>query len=182
MKAVMISIQPKLCELIASGKKTIEVRKTRPKIETPFKAYIYCPYGNMKDNYCLGKRGKVIGEFVCDMIDELHEWELSPKCDFERNRLDLFLKESCVSYGKLCEYRKNLPYIKPLFGWHISQLKIYDKPREIGEFKKAGFMTEEEWLFNLYPNTHCHYEAWAQRFNIEKPPKSWCLVEELKEN
>lgn len=42
MKSVMISIKPKYCELIASGKKTVEVRKTRPKIETPFKCYIYC--------------------------------------------------------------------------------------------------------------------------------------------
>ena len=41
-KAVLISIRPKWCELIASGKKTIEIRKTRPKIETPFKCYIYC--------------------------------------------------------------------------------------------------------------------------------------------
>ena len=42
MKSVLISIRPKWCELIASGKKTIEVRKTRPNIETPFKCYIYC--------------------------------------------------------------------------------------------------------------------------------------------
>ena len=41
MQAIMISIHPKWCELIASGKKTVEVRKTRPKIETPFKCYIY---------------------------------------------------------------------------------------------------------------------------------------------
>ena len=41
MKSVLISIKPKWCELIASGKKTVEVRKTRPKIETPFKVYIY---------------------------------------------------------------------------------------------------------------------------------------------
>ena len=39
-KSVLISIQPKWCELIASGKKTIEVRKTAPKLETPFKCYI----------------------------------------------------------------------------------------------------------------------------------------------
>ena len=42
MKAVLMSIQPKFCELIASGKKTVEVRKTKPKLETPFKVYIYC--------------------------------------------------------------------------------------------------------------------------------------------
>lgn len=42
MKSVMISIKPRWCELIASGRKTIEVRKTRPKLEAPFKCYIYC--------------------------------------------------------------------------------------------------------------------------------------------
>ena len=45
MKAVMLSIKPKWCELIASGKKTIEVCKTKPKLETPFKCYIYCTKG-----------------------------------------------------------------------------------------------------------------------------------------
>ncbi|MDO5845101.1 MAG: ASCH domain-containing protein [Methanocorpusculum sp.] len=70
-KAVMLSIRPKWCELIASGKKTIEVRKTRPKMDTPFKCYIYQTRG--KWIYKLLERlglyqGKVIGEFVCDGI------------------------------------------------------------------------------------------------------------------
>ena len=42
MKAVLISLRPKWCEKIASGEKKIEVRKTRPKLQTPFKCYIYC--------------------------------------------------------------------------------------------------------------------------------------------
>lgn len=42
MTNVLISISPKWCKKIASGKKTIEVRKTRPKCETPFKCFIYC--------------------------------------------------------------------------------------------------------------------------------------------
>lgn len=45
MKSILQSIKPKYCELIAAGKKTIEVRKTRPKLETPFKVYIYCTKG-----------------------------------------------------------------------------------------------------------------------------------------
>lgn len=36
MKAVLISIKPTWCAKIASGEKTIEVRKTKPKLETPF--------------------------------------------------------------------------------------------------------------------------------------------------
>lgn len=41
-KAVLISIRPEWCEKIVNGRKTIEVRKTRPKMDTPFKCYIYC--------------------------------------------------------------------------------------------------------------------------------------------
>lgn len=88
-KAVMISINPEWCELIATGKKTIEVRKTKPNIPTPFKVYIYCTkdkhlvllknqYGlklcyamNLSTAIAVGGtkvNGKVIGEYVCDYI------------------------------------------------------------------------------------------------------------------
>ena len=62
MKSVLLSIKPEWCELIASGKKTLEVRKTKPKLNTPFKCYIYCTKGK-SDNQ---SSGKVIGEFTCD--------------------------------------------------------------------------------------------------------------------
>lgn len=175
MKAVLISIQPKWVEKIANGEKTIEVRKIRPKVETPFKVYIYMTMGGVpkvihtkdfkaKSIYEVQPNtanGRVVGEFVCDRIDEFHEWELSPPKRFykqEKSRLDLFLKESCLTYEKVCEYRENLPSIKPLFGWHISQLKIYDKPKELFEFftpigKRPSYM-------------------------IEKAPQSWCYVED----
>ena len=72
MKAVMISIQPKWVEKIANGEKTIEVRKSRPKIDTPFKCYIYCTIGNgVKGDYLVQSGiqcGKVVGEFICDKI------------------------------------------------------------------------------------------------------------------
>ena len=77
MKAVLISIRPEWCQLIAGGQKTVEVRKNRPKLETPFKCYIYCTNANTKDprevleiHGADGKirkaNGHVIGEFVCD--------------------------------------------------------------------------------------------------------------------
>ena len=88
MKSVLISIKPKWCELIVKGEKTVEVRKTRPKIETPFKCYIYCSHGYYRTpkerkksgDFWIGKpindvsqgrywgNGKVVGEFVCDKI------------------------------------------------------------------------------------------------------------------
>lgn len=177
MKSILISIHPKWCELIASEKKTIEVRKTAPK-EVPFKAYIYCTKGKAQS-----RCDKVIGEFVCDRV---YKWEC-------KNRLEILesfpiwrasymlfvddLEKTCLTYDDLWDYGNG----KPLYGWHISDLKIYDKPKELSEFRKSGFMTEEEWLFNLYPNTHCHYETWAKKFEITRPPQSWCYVNELEE-
>ena len=74
MKSILISIKPKYCELIASGKKTIEVRKSRPKLDTPFKVYIYCtkaPKGWVHIGKNLQLDTKVIGEFMCKKIEEL---------------------------------------------------------------------------------------------------------------
>ena len=88
-KAVLISIRPKWCELIARGHKTIEIRKTRPQIKTPFKCYIYCTNNgdtlysvngkvqpsnsfeiNLKENSRVSElNGYVIGEFVCNRLE-----------------------------------------------------------------------------------------------------------------
>lgn len=167
MKAVLISIKPKWCELIDNGKKTVEVRKSKPKIDVPFKCYIYCT--NDKHgwfNFAQKTRldGKVIGEFICKGIMQPND------------NLNLMSKLSCVPIDELIEYSNG----KQLYGWRITDLVIYDKPKELSKFKKVGFMTEQQWLYNLYPNTHCHYEAWAKKFNITKPPQSYMLVEELR--
>ena len=122
MKSVLISIQPKWCELIASGKKTVEVRKTRPKLDTPFKCYIYCTQGKLKDLGVIGetmyrKRMKVIGEFMCDEI----------RCEKELTYglVDIVLeKNSCLSANEIGEYANG----KVLYSWHISDLVTYDKP------------------------------------------------------
>ena len=229
MREVLISTQPKWVEKEVRGEKRIEVRKSRPELETPFKVYIYCTkdglviYGNGKQYVtdsleCLkgsaveafenssGFRkwnGKVIGEFVCDKIDEYTaEFVNDGDCyeDIRRHWIDddgeedfeiitsngrdnpedcELLKNSCLSYAELKKYIGENFHDIPFYGWHISDLKIYDKPKELSEFKKAGFMTEEEWLAGLYPNTHCHYEAWAKRFEIKRPPQSWCYVAPL---
>lgn len=168
MKSVLISIQPKYCELIASGKKTIEVRKTAPK-EVPFKAYIYetkgateMPWVDEDGHFIYKGRGQVIGEFVCEKVEEFHEWQLSPQGKFqeeEQHDLDVFLRESCLTITEVAGYRKNLPYYKPLYGWHISDIKIYDKPKELGNF----------------------FTPMGERpsYMIERPPQSYMYVEEL---
>lgn len=183
MKAVLISIQPKWCELIASGKKTIEVRKTRPKIETPFKCYIYMTatkercrfweyitaYQNSKGEILDGSQ-KVIGEFVCRGI-------MRPN-----NNLSRMAKESLLTEKELFEYSNG----KELFGWRISDLKIYDKPKKLGEFyKKCKLDPDECGNCNFHGLIRKRYEIIGHCFadgkkKITRPPQSWCYVEESK--
>ena len=75
-KAVLLSIQPNWCKMIWAGMKEVEVRKTRPTLETPFKAYIYCTGHDgwvMKSPKAGVQKmdSRVIGEFTCDKIDKL---------------------------------------------------------------------------------------------------------------
>lgn len=168
MKSVLISIKPKWCEFIASGKKTVEVRKTKPKLDTPFKCYIYCTkdFYRAGDGYFQGKYcGKVIGEFVCDNIFPM--WP-----GYTGN-----LGDDCLTFEEEEAYLQ-----KGGYGWHISHLTIYDKPKDLSEFwmkDKCPYSSDEGCtykyhLFSCRRNKMCGQQ-------IERPPQSWCYVEELKE-
>lgn len=188
MKSVLISIQPKWVEKIIKGEKTIEVRKTAPK-EVPFKCYIYMTQGTYKDlclysEYIYQNRMKVIGEFICDEIEELHEWELSPQgkfADFERERLENFLTAACLSEEEVVRYRENLPYCKPLYGWHISDLKIYDKPKELSEFRPICKFDGKDAICALFcPNWKYDGGLFFEcTRKVTRPPMSWQYVEEI---
>ena len=154
-KAVLISIRPEWCEKIMSGQKTIEVRKTRPKMNLPFKCYIY-----------RSVHGGVIGEFVCDDIFEriVRVWTSceTPKyclCDWNMDctPLDGLIADACLTKEALEKYLDG----SIGFGWHISNLKIYDHPRNLWEF--TGL---RETKFGLAPGP------------ITRPPQSWRYVEE----
>ena len=187
MKSVLIAIRPKLVEKIASGEKTIEVRKTAPQ-EVPFKAYIYCckakPYlykeanppfelfldselykGNGYDDRLFS--GKVIGWFICDKIDEYH-YDYCDGVDID----DDTILETAIDREDINIYAKG----KTLYGWHISDLKIYDKPRELSEFSRpcsySGLCFScKRASFNEDGNLLCNTE-------ITSPSQSWLYVEE----
>lgn len=194
-KAVMISIRPRWCELIANGKKTIEVRKTRPKLQPPFKCYIYCamdhPYISVscgeldKLNYrtnTVGRcNGKVIGEFVCDGTVWLArvgftrrggepEYRIENNGDW-KSPIDRLLEEACLTEEEIDAYLGG----NPGFGWHISDLKIYDKPKEIFAFKKHS---RECYFDNLGMATPKCSEC--TQCNLTRPPQSYCFVEALQ--
>lgn len=162
MKAVLLSLHNRHILNMHSGAKTNELRTTPPKLAPPFKVY------NL-DTISSGGCGKVVSEWICDSMETWNKLFLG---------IPVYLmKTGCVTKGEIMDYTDHGN--KALTAMHISNLVIYDKPKDLSEFKRAGFMTEEQWLYNLYPNTHCHYEAWAKRFEIKRPPQSYMFVEEL---
>lgn len=163
MKSVLISIQPKWCELIASGRKTIEVRKTRPKLDFPFKVYIYQSKKRDLEGATYSD-GKVIGEFVCNKITSTVYWRLNGQTGRCAKRTEIeqkFPELSCLTLDEIREYAGSNQRI--VYGWHISDLLIYEKPKKLQEFHKP-----------IMP-TGLRYE----NDTIEKPPQSWFYVEEL---
>lgn len=147
--AVLISIKPKWCKLIASGEKSIEVRKTRPKINAPFKCYIYQTlpkHGDWNE-----RDGRVIAEFICDWCEKF----MPCSTDFAE-----LSAGSLVEPKELYEYAKG----KPLYGWHITDLKIYDEAKPLSDLSR--------WV---------DHGMWTQLIKLSRPPQSWFFVEEVDE-
>ncbi|MDE5671452.1 MAG: hypothetical protein K2J59_08335 [Eubacterium sp.] len=201
--SIMQSIKPFHCENIAIGRKGYEVRKTKPNISSPFKSYIYCTkpkslydwglcidleiqdvrkYFKINKDYLTSRDypildGKVIGEYICD---EIQEWVF----DNETNSYDISdddLVLTCLTQEQLWEYGKG----KTLYGYHISDLKFYDEPKDLSRFGTKCNLD--------CPSVHCPYWKY-QRVNADewdydcscnnirpltRPPQSWCYVEEV---
>ena len=192
MKSVLVSIKPYYVFLIIAHKmgwnieqeKTIEVRKNFPKASDWNKLVeIYCSKDKKsfdripKEYQPLMQKflGKVIGEFICNKVEVFSVGSL---------RCDDIEKLACLSYTEMINY-----FYKPEeldgntakfgYGWHISDLKIYDKPKELREFKRLN-RTEE--------NAPCAHTKWlypnckdCKACNLTRPPQSWCYVESLGE-
>lgn len=175
MKSVLISIKPKYCELIANGKKTIEVRKNRPKLDIPFKCYIYCTkhgYSREEAEEIFGCcwNGKVIGEFVCNHTTKIKVlsgglWTGG----LPNGNCCNVIRRSALSPLEIKEYANGKEIV---YGWHISDLKIYDEPKELGELIKCRYSFD-----------CCACDYWDSKYlSCDKPirpPQSWCYVEEL---
>lgn len=165
-RAVLISIRPEWVEKILAGEKKMEVRKTRPNMETPFKCYIYCTNSGVAMGMW-GKHGKVVGEFTCNKVTNL----------FSNSRFWLdedYVLQTCLSAAEIRKYANGA---NGLYGWHISKLEIYDTPKSLNKFRRIC-------------DKKCRCEEcgryWANGGNcdinslqIKRPPQSWMYVEEL---
>lgn len=124
MKAVLISIKPKWCDLIRRGRKTVEIRKTCPKLEVPFKVYIYETMDGGRGS------GLVFGEFVCTGFDVFRP--IGKGISIKRFPA---LYESCLTLDEIVKYAQG----EPVYGWQISQLKLYEEPFKLEDFSRHGF-------------------------------------------
>lgn len=202
MKSILISIKPQWCEKIAIGEKTIEVRKSAPK-EVPFKAYIYATKPKrfykcgavstsdellwlangkveMGDGFKFwadgdeyqGLNAKVIGEFVCDKVYErkcerMHLMYYSVNMsDDDREYKQI---KTCLTPEEEWEYGKG----KTLYGLHITDLKIYDKPKDLSEFWTVKCTNKRSGCFGCEIKPNCIK-------TLTRPPQSYMFVEELK--
>lgn len=190
MKSVLMSIKPKWCELIANGKKTVEIRKTKPKLKTPFKVYIYMTAGdavypvsiNGAPYTCSNVGGKVvIGEFVCDNIDEFSVPYPAYFSEID-SKTESIIKSACLTPMQVHGYNG----VHTTYAWHISDLVIYDKPKELSEFAtvceglKPCQCDECEYLYTeSNESIGVYHECCCNNLKpLKRPPQSWCYVEE----
>ena len=175
-KAILISINPKWVAGILNGEKTIEIRKKFPKDYVGW-VYIYCTKGGAGlYHQRFWANGKVVARFWCDKVEEIKyhfgyydmgEWAES-----------YILENSCLSAEELDNYlQASKEYdekkISRVYGYaiHITNLEIFDKPKELSEFFKP--------TCNGCPfeNTQtCHKDIDGKLCRITKAPQSWCYV------
>lgn len=219
MPSVLLSIDPYYSHKILIREKLIEVRKNKPNIATPFKCYIYCTKGKLallRDDKDESERykfehyprvhfheqcgrtllnGKVIGEFVCDKIFEYEYFGADCSVGINEGyaitdctKLNI---NDCLTNGERLAYGKG----KPLFGWHISDLVIYDKPKELSGFIKNYCSYFDPAACDCTCRDECCYQyRCMDRYEpdqitvtcadpekcitrVIRPPQSWCYVE-----
>ena len=178
MKSVLRSIKPYWFYLICEGKKTIEVVKGYPKATDWNRTVeLYCSkdmesFNRIPKEYQEKYRkylGKVGARFICDKINE-----------YTFSVYDMRYRATHVEQEAMCLYQPELLRYgndKPLYGWHISELKIYDKPKELSEFCIPCKVSCENCKNPLYFERGCEEKG---KKIITRPPQSWQYVEELQ--
>lgn len=159
----------------------------------PFKCYVYCTLGDLTDPHQLleshGEDGKirkcngmVFAEFICDKIVPIRIFENGSIQDWNHHNL----ASACVSYDEMASY---IGWGRVGYGWHISGLKVYDQPRELGSFERysengelpciKGLDCVHKYFDHSENCTACGIDFDGDScplMKIARPPQSWCYV------
>ena len=186
MKSVLISIRPEWVEKMLNDKKTIEVRKSAPK-EVPFKCYIYMTQGTYKNLGLYSEdiyqnRMKVIGEFICDKVIKTCGWRLrgnTQQCAKRTPEEEMLPRSACLSIDEIVSYAGGEN--GEICGWHISNLKIYDKPKRLNEFYRIckNPCKPSNGKILCLTTKSLKMNGCDGKIPLTRPPQSWQYVEEL---
>ena len=182
MKSILISIKPKWVAKILNGEKTIEIRKTAPREfyyrgdpavkPEPIDVYIYCTKTiKPSSDYDWGeftfddlpKLGKVIAKFTLREVERVKGPEYAIY-----ESVQIVLSKACMDEESLEEYANQ----RPFYAYYISDLVIFDKPKELWEF---GFHYDAE-----YCNGEGLMVKGRKFVSLQRPPQSWCYVEVME--
>jgi predicted transcriptional regulator len=157
--ATLTSVNKEHLDNILDGIKTVEWRKK------PLPLGKHYGYETKNKGGC----GKVTGEFEVVRTVALRVSAIP----HEEND---FLARGCVPYRFLVNYARGAVW---LYANVIENAKRYDKPKELSEFKSVKVIRRyHKKEYDKYEKlSHSHR---AQVAYFERPPQSWCYVEELK--
>ena len=142
---------------------------------------VFCKVPDGSSPYCsaVNGNGKVIGEFICE---ETECFTADYRSD--EKQTTRIAKQACLRIAELIDYQDELPC---LYGWHISNLVIYDKPKEIRDFCYPTEKYCEKEMCGGCPKDQVMgldgdyaFDCEWQR-PIKRPPQSWCYVQDLEE-
>ena len=161
MEAILISLRLKWFYKICKKDKTIEIRGTAPRDFNDL-VYIYVCKTNWEKDILevpLEERhfyekcvGRVCSKFTLRKVEEFiqglneAEYENLPNFalkDYDYHGLEDLMEKACLNDEEINEYAPDLSF----YAWHISDLVIFDKPKELSEF------------------------------GVKRPPQSWQYVE-----
>lgn len=209
-KAILMSIKPQYVAKILNGDKTIEVRKKFPKDYVGW-VYIYCTKGKGKlklwspyefDFFPLDEasqpylsnepiidlddkmNGKVVARFWCDKVEEIKVYNCFEVNIYQTEKICpmILCKKSCLTQADFERYLGN----KNGYAIHISKLEVFDKPKELNEFRhtcKAEYRGYNRWqpCSKECKNCICNQlddEGYSRCFDrLIYAPQSWCYVE-----
>ena len=183
-KAVLASLKPYFYYLVGEGIKGVEVRKTFPKAEDWNKDTFFYMSRDEKSFAKIPKEfqekyrkhfGKVGLRFVCDRIVDIPYSQYF--VDYYHTMPQDDLEATCLCMGYIDEYLLS----KDGYGWHITDLVVYDEPRELRDFQlpcdhenDCGTCKRAIYCSSTRRFCRCDLED-----GLKRPPQSWCYVEEV---
>lgn len=188
MKSILLPVHPEILANVLDGNTDTLIKKLFPKDHVGW-VYLYCtkkPY--LYDRF-FGRHfrndnaptfigyepinGYVVARFWCDKVEKITSQVVNYGNDClhttETMNMTELLKTTCLSLKELDSYLGD----KNGFAIHISKLEVFDKPRELGEFRRNCYGCRYYKTFKIACNN-------CKKHRLTKAPQTFTYVESEK--